>query len=111
MIANATAASAAPNSAGQPSRDPGELRAAFQKFVAGTFYKQMFKAMRKTQGKTPYFHGGQAEEIFRSQMDQELSEHLAAQRGNTFSDRMFQSFARALKLRMESTDAGTPAKS
>ncbi len=76
------------------------LRSAFQKFVAGTFYKQMFKAMRKTQGKPAFFHGGRAEEIFRAQMDQELSEQLAEQPGNMFSETLFQSFARNLKMQL-----------
>ncbi|MFQ5732943.1 MAG: rod-binding protein [Planctomycetaceae bacterium] len=92
------------------SRDATELRDAFQKFVAGTFYKQMFKAMRKTVGKSAYFHGGQAEEIFRSQMDQEVAEQLAEQRGNSFSETLFRSFARNLKMRMDSPANGPGAR-
>ena len=43
----------------------GKLREAFDSFVGETFYGQMLKEMRKTVGKSAYFDGGRAEEIFR----------------------------------------------
>lgn len=80
---------------------PNETREAFQKFVAGTFFKQMLKSMRNTLGKPAYFHGGQAEEIFRGQMDQEVAEQLAAKRGGSMSESLFQAFATRLKIDAE----------
>ena len=41
----------------------------------------MLKAMRSTVDKPAYFHGGQAEEVFRSQLDQHLADrHERGQR-------------------------------
>ena len=54
-----------------------ELEKAFQQFVAGTFYKQMMKALRSSTGKAAYFHGGQSEKIFQNQMDDIVTDSLA----------------------------------
>jgi flagellar protein FlgJ len=53
-----------------------ELKEKFTQFFGETFYGQMIKSMRSTVGKPAYFHGGQAEEIFRGQLDQHMAEHL-----------------------------------
>ena len=58
---------------------------AFQKFVASTFYKQMLKALRSTQQTVQYMDGGQAEQAFRSQLDQE-------NHGAAFSDSLYDRF-------------------
>lgn len=78
---------------------PGEaeLRRTFQKFVAGTFYKQMLKSLRKMHGKPAYFHGGQAEEIFQAQMDQQVAEDLAESRGDALAAPFYESFAQQVK--------------
>ncbi|TWT59952.1 rod-binding protein [Rubinisphaera italica] len=65
---------------------------AFQKFVASTFYKQMLKALRSTQQTVQYMDGGQAEQAFRSQLDQQISEDLAENHGAAFSDSLYESF-------------------
>ena len=70
-----------------------EVRERFQDFVAGTFYAQMFKALRDTQNKPAYFHGGQAEEVFRGQLDQILSEQLARDHGQAFAEPLFSAFS------------------
>ena len=67
-----------------------EVREAFTSFVGQTFFQQMFKAMRSTVGKPAYFHGGQAEEIFRGQLDQTLSEEMTAAKSSDFSRVMFE---------------------
>eukprot|EP00913_Durusdinium_trenchii_P013352 g12533.t1 len=85
-----------PASARQNAEGSGELRDAFQKFVAGTFYKQMMKSMRKMHDKPAYFHGGQAEEMFQSQMDQYVTEDLAAKHGAALSEPLFDVFATKL---------------
>lgn len=103
-----TPVSQAPSELQQPGQSSPELKEAFQKFVAGTFYQQMFKALRSAQGKPAYFHGGQAEEMFQSQLDQQISEDLASQEGNAFSDTLFSSFSRQLNAQsMESINAAS----
>ncbi len=77
-----------------PSERELETREKFQEFVAGTFYKQMLKSLRSTQGKPAYFHGGQAEEVFRSQLDQHITDDLARSRGGSFADPLFSVYAR-----------------
>ena len=89
-------ASGAPAELNQPGQNSSELKEKFQEFVAGTFYQQMFKAMRSAQGKPAYFHGGQAEEMFQSQLDQQISTDLAKKEGGRFSDALFSSFSRQL---------------
>ncbi|QDT99435.1 rod-binding protein [Gimesia aquarii] len=86
----------APTQLIQPQKNSSELKEAFQDFVAGTFYKQMFKALRSGQNKPAYFHGGQAEELFQSHMDQQISEDLAKQHGSVLSDTLFSTFARQM---------------
>jgi hypothetical protein len=75
------------------SQDRAELRAAFDSFVGETFYGQMLSSMRKTVGKPAYFHGGQAEEIFRSQLDQTLAGKLADSTAEQFTGPMFELFS------------------
>ncbi len=65
------------------------VREAFKSFVGETFFHQMIKAMRTSVGKPAYFHGGQAEEIFRSQLDQTLSETMTAASASQFSKPLF----------------------
>jgi peptidoglycan hydrolase FlgJ len=66
-----------------------ELRDAYRDFVGKTFYGQMLKSMRSTVGKPAYFHGGQTEEVFRSQLDQQLADHMTAASADTLADPMF----------------------
>lgn len=68
----------------------GEVKEAFTAFVGETFYGQMLKAMRSTVDKPAYFHGGQAEEVFRSQLDQQLAQEWAVETGDRFADPMFE---------------------
>jgi hypothetical protein len=71
---------------------PNELREAFDDFVGQTFYSQMLSAMRKTVDKPAYFHGGQAEEVFQSQLDQTFAERLADATAQQFTGPMFDLF-------------------
>jgi Rod binding domain-containing protein len=68
-------------------------REAFQDFVAGTFFQQMLKALRSTENELPYIGGGQAEKVFRSQLDQFVSEDLAKTHGAPLVDELYKSFA------------------
>ncbi|HUG89523.1 MAG TPA: rod-binding protein [Planctomycetaceae bacterium] len=87
-VAPSSTPATAPASAASP-----ELHQAFQDFVAGTFFQQMLKALRKTQGQAAYFHGGQAEQIFQGQFDQQIAEDLARDHGAAFAEPLFNSFA------------------
>jgi hypothetical protein len=66
-----------------------EVREAFTQFVGQTFFGQMIGAMRTSLGKPAYFHGGQAEEIFRGQLDQVLAEEMTEKSASQFTDPMF----------------------
>jgi len=76
----------------KPSGEQEDLKATFQKFVGQTFYGEMLKAMRSTQGKPAYMHGGRGEEVFQSQLDQVLSEKLAEQTSERLTGPMFELF-------------------
>lgn len=76
-----------------PTTQEGEVRAKFQEFVAGTFYRQLLKELRRSQGENAYFHGGQAEKIFQEQFDQIVSQNLAKERGGQFADSLYDRFA------------------
>lgn len=76
----------------RPAESPDKTREAFDSFVGETFYGQMLKSLRKLNQKPPYFHGGQAEEIFRSQLDQTLAEQFTASTANSFTGPMFDLF-------------------
>jgi flagellar protein FlgJ len=66
-----------------------KLQDAYHDFVGKTFYGEMLKSMRSTVGKPAYFHGGQAEEIFRSQLDQHLTDHMSDASAEGFAEPMF----------------------
>lgn len=87
--------------AGSPTA--ADLKPTFQKAVAGMLFGQMMKAMRSTVGKPAYIHGGQAEEIFQSQLDQTLVEQLASDHGGAFVGDLYDQFRRQLNLPAEST--------
>lgn len=69
-----------------------ELRATFQDAVGSLFYGQMIKALRSGVGKPAYFHGGQAEEMFQTQMDQQVAADLARDHAGGFVEELFQRF-------------------
>lgn len=73
-------------------QDDGEVRKAFQSFVGQTLFGMMLQEMRKSVHKTPYFHGGTAEEVFQRQLDTVLSEKLADAAGDRFSSPMYELF-------------------
>jgi hypothetical protein len=79
-------------STGPQGPQGGELRKAFDDFVGQTFYGQMLAALRKTQGKAAYFDGGQAEEVFRAQLDQTLAQRLSDATASQLSGPMFDLF-------------------
>ena len=72
--------------------DDGEVRRAFDQFVGETFYGQMLKSMRATVGKPAYLHGGKAEEMFTTQLDQVLAEQLTKATAHTITGPMYELF-------------------
>jgi len=74
----------------QTEEENEEFRKVFHQFVGQTLYGQMLKSMRETQQKPAYFHGGRAEEIFQTQLDQVIVEKMTAATSTTMSDTMFQ---------------------
>ena len=69
-----------------------DVRKAFDSFVGETFYGQMLEAMRKTQHESKYFNGGQAEKMFREQLDQTLAQKMAETSASSFTGPMFELF-------------------
>ena len=78
--------------AAMPSEDQLGEREAFDRFVGGTFYRQMLGAMQKSVGKPAYFHGGQAEEMFRGQLNQILADKMAEATADQFTGPMYELF-------------------
>jgi len=74
------------------AKEEGELRKAFDSFVGETFYGQMLEAMRKSQHAPAYFNGGQAEEMFRKQLDQTMAQKMAETSASSFTGPMFDLF-------------------
>ena len=66
-----------------------DTRDAFTSFVGQTFFGQLLHAMRSSAGKPAYFHGGQAEEVFRGQLDQILAGEMAKKTATTLAEPMF----------------------
>ena len=66
-----------------------ELKKAYTDFVGKTFFGQMMKAMRSTVDKPAYFHGGKAEEMFRSQLDQQTADAMSNASADRISEPMF----------------------
>jgi Rod binding domain-containing protein len=83
----------------QRLQDAKEVQKTFRTFVGESFFGQMLKSMRSTQGKPAYFHGGHAEEVFQGQLDQELSKVMTEASADTIADPMFrQQFPRQAAL-------------
>jgi len=93
--------SATATNTASPKPADSPVREAFQKFVAGTFYKQMLKSLRKMHDRPAYFHGGQAEEMFRSRMDQQVAENLAETQGDALAGPLYHAFAQQLRLSVQ----------
>ena len=77
---------------GNMSDSKDKLKATFQDFTAGTFYKEMLKSLQKMHNKPAYIYGGRAEKIFQGQMDQEVAENLAHKQGGQFTGPLLQGF-------------------
>jgi hypothetical protein len=72
--------------------DPDEVRRQFDQFVGGTFYRQLLGELQKTVGKPAYMHGGQAEDMFRAELNSRLADQLAATTAAQFTGPLFELF-------------------
>ena len=66
-----------------------QFRELLHQFIGQTLFGQMLKSMRATQEKNPFFHGGQAEEIYQSLLDMELTDQMTKATTKTLSEPMY----------------------
>ncbi len=65
------------------------LKKACREFES-VFTYEMLKSMRSSIEKCDLFHGGQAEEIYESMLDQELSKNMAGKGSNSIAELLYQ---------------------
>jgi len=80
------------NNESAAGNDTDATREAFDKFVGGTFYRQMLSEMQKSVGKPAFMHGGKAEEMFRSELNSHLADKMAESSGKQLTGSMFELF-------------------
>jgi Rod binding domain-containing protein len=66
-----------------------DLRKQYQSAIAGTFFRTMLKSLHAGENKPAYMHGGMTEDIFRSRLDDQMSEILAETHGEAFAQPFF----------------------
>ena len=66
-----------------------QFRELLHQFIGQTLFGQMLKSMRSTQEKNPFFHGGNAEDIYQSMLDMELTDQLTKATAKTLSEPMY----------------------
>lgn len=81
-----------------------ELRDRFDQFVGESLFGQMLQSMRKSLGKPAYFHGGRAEEVFQSQLDQLLVEKISDASAEQITEPMYELFAANMGQRQAASD-------
>lgn len=91
--------------ASEEAKSTEEMQAVFQEFVAGTFYSSMLKAMHATHDKPAYMHGGQAEEMFQNQLDQQISKELAQEHGGDLVKSLVPAFSREANVKNPQANA------
>lgn len=83
---------ARPQGPAGPREGQKELRRAAAEFES-LFINQMLKSMRETVAKSELFHGGNAEEIYTSMLDTELSKSMAKAGGIGLADMLLKQFS------------------
>jgi len=79
--------------AGMPQSPDDEARETFTKTLGEMLFREMIKSMRRTVDEPAYFHGGRAEEMFTSQLDQLLSEKMGQTHGEEYFGPMYDAWA------------------
>ena len=93
---------------GSPAKKP-LVEEKFQDFVGSTFYREMLKSLRSGQKHSKYFYGGQAEEIFRGQLDQQISEELGHTHAGHLAGPLFEAYSRQHQSGPSANGTGKPA--
>lgn len=93
-----------------PVENAEEVREAFVSFFGETFFSQMIKSMRSSVGEPAYFHGGRAEEIFRGQLDQTLTEEMTEASADQFGEPLFANQFPQLAQLLKEAEANANAK-
>jgi len=97
-------------SAEQQISEAKEVRDTFRTFIGESFFGQMLKSMRTTQGKPAYFHGGHAEEVFRGQLDQTLAQEMTKSSADKIADPMFrQQFPKQAEILRRAEESTKPS--
>jgi hypothetical protein len=73
----------------QDSESANEFRETFDKFVGQTLFGSLLKELRKSEQGAAYLNGGQAEKVFRGQLDQVLVERMSDASANTLTGPMY----------------------
>jgi murein DD-endopeptidase MepM/ murein hydrolase activator NlpD len=77
-----------PSALKNTEKKDAKLKKACDDFEA-VFTYEMLKSMRKSIEKCDLFHGGQAEEIYESMLDQELAQNMAGKGSNSISEILY----------------------
>jgi Rod binding domain-containing protein len=85
--------------AANPNSSRETLQRTFQESVGGLIFGEMLKSMWSTVGEPAYIHGGQAEKMFRAELNRELSTQFASQNGGDMVRELFDRFAAGVKAR------------
>ncbi len=85
----------------------GQLREKFDQFVGESMFGQMLKSMRQSLGKPAYFHGGRAEEVFQSQLDQLLVEKISDASAEQIAEPMYELFTANMGNRHNASELST----
>jgi murein DD-endopeptidase MepM/ murein hydrolase activator NlpD len=84
-----------------------KLKKACRDFEA-LFTYEMLKSMRKSIEKCDLFHGGQAEEVYESMLDQELSQNMAGKGSNSISEILYNQLKNISQLTEQAETIVTP---
>ena len=66
-----------------------EFRETFDKFVGQTLFGSLLKELRKSEQGAAYINGGQAEKVFKGQLDQVLVERMSEASAETLTGPMY----------------------
>ena len=66
-----------------------EFRETFDKFVGQTLFGSLLKELRKSEQGAAYINGGQAERVFKGQLDQVLVERMSEASAETLTGPMY----------------------
>ncbi len=97
---------AAKDSSGSQT-DLARLRDATGKVVGSVFYGTMFKAMRDSEMKGAYGHGGRAEDMFASQLHGILAERMGERTNGSMADALYRHLEKQQRLMVGVNDAAS----